>query len=95
MLSSKKAVTMQTVYVVYLILLNIISFWIYGYDKHCAVINSRRVSELTLLTLAFCGGSLGAFFAMRGFHHKTRHKKFQICVPLFMTIHILLLIITF
>lgn len=78
---------------IYILLINAISFGIYGYDKHCAVINKWRVSEFTLLALALGGGSLGALIAMYGFHHKTQHKKFQICVPLFLTIHILLLII--
>lgn len=75
------------------IILNIISLGIYGYDKHCAVINKWRVSEFTLLAMAAGGGSLGALIAMYSFHHKTRHKKFQICVPLLLIIHVSLLII--
>lgn len=78
---------------IYLIVLNIISFGIYGYDKRCATQNRWRVSEFTLLAIAAGGGSLGALLAMYGFHHKTRHLKFQVCVPLFLTLHILLLII--
>ena len=78
---------------IYLTILNIITFGIYGYDKHCAVINKWRVSESSLLALALGGGSPGALIAMYCFHHKTQHKKFQICVPLFLTIHILFLII--
>lgn len=77
--------------IIYIILLNIISFVTYGYDKHCAVINKWRVSEITLLAMAAGGGSLGALVAMYSFHHKTRHKKFQIVVPLLLTIHLLLL----
>lgn len=80
--------------IVYVFLLNIISFGIYGYDKHCAVINKWRVSESVLLAIAAGGGSLGAMLAMYGFHHKTNHKMFQVCIPLFLTLHILLLIIT-
>lgn len=78
---------------IYLIILNIISFGFYGYDKHCAANNKWRVSEFTLLALALGGGSVGALIAMHGFHHKTHHKIFQVCVPLFLTLHILLLII--
>ena len=77
----------------YLTILNVISFGLYGYDKHCAVTNKWRVSEFTLLAFALCGGTMGAFIAMQGFHHKTQHKAFQICIPLFLTLHILLLII--
>lgn len=79
--------------VTYVTIINIISFIIYGYDKYCAVINKWRVSEFTLLLIAAGGGALGALLAMYGFHHKTHNKKFQIGIPLFLTIHILLLII--
>lgn len=82
----------MTFLIIYLLFLNLISFGIYGYDKHCAVINRRRVSEMMLLSLAFEGGALGAFLAMHGFRHKTKHKKFQICIPLFLAIQIVLLI---
>lgn len=81
--------------ILYILLLNIISFGMYGYDKHCAVINKWRISEFSLLAIAAGGGSLGAMVAMHFFHHKTQHKKFQICVPLFMTVHILLLILIY
>ena len=80
-------------FIIYLIILNIITFGIYGYDKHCAVINKWRVPEFSLLALALGGGSLGSLLAMYCFHHKTQHNKFQICVPLFLTIHIIILII--
>ena len=33
----------------------------------------------------------GAFLGMHLFHHKTRHKKFRLLVPLFMVIHLSLI----
>ena len=50
-----------------------------------------RISEIALLTWAALGGSLGAFLGMHFFHHKTRHKKFRLLVPLFMVIHLSLI----
>lgn len=84
---------MAIVLIVYLVMINLISWGVYGYDKHCAVMNKWRVPEITLLSLAAGGGALGALLAMYGFHHKTRHKKFMVCVPLFLTLQFLLLII--
>ena len=49
----------MTFLILYIILVNTVSFGLFGYDKHCAVNNKWRVSEFTLLTLAFCGGAFG------------------------------------
>lgn len=81
--------------IIYLIIMNIITFVTYGYDKYCAVINKWRVAELTLLIMAAIGGALGALIAMYGFHHKTQRRKFQIFVPLLLTIHFIILTIIF
>ncbi len=40
-----------------------------------------RISEATLLLMAFLGSSIGAWLGMKAFHHKTMHKKFYIGVP--------------
>lgn len=84
---------MEIVLIVYLVMMNIITWSVYGYDKHCAVMNKWRVSEFVLLSLAAGGGAMGALLAMYGFHHKTQHKNFMICVPIFLTLQFLLLII--
>lgn len=81
---------MKYVYV-YLVVINILFFFIYGIDKKKAQKKQWRISENSLLLGAFLGGSLGAFLAMRVFHHKTKHWKFKICVPLFLVIHIVCL----
>ena len=58
----------------YLLLLNVITFIIYGVDKYKAKRNKWRIPETTLLMLAAVGGSIGAWMAMRVFHHKTLHN---------------------
>ena len=74
------------------IIINIISFLITGIDKLLAITNKRRISEKTLLTLAFLGGSIGTFISMFLFHHKTKKIKFKILIPLFIIMQIILLI---
>lgn len=73
-------------------IMNVATFILYWYDKECARKRKWRVAEITLLSFSFFGGALGAYIAMHGLRHKTQHKKFQICVPIFLTIQIILLI---
>ena len=66
----------------YLLGINLLTFFIYGIDKWKAKRDKWRVPEATLLMLAALGGSVGALLGMFVFHHKTKHKKFLIGVPL-------------
>lgn len=81
--------------IAYLIIINLVTCIVYGVDKLKAVAGGRRTPEKVLLTLAFVGGSLGALVGMQVFRHKTRHLKFQILVPLFMILHIALLVFVY
>ena len=72
----------------YLLGVNILTFLVYGIDKSKAKRKAWRISECTLLMLAVIGGSVGALFAMRLFHHKTLHKKFRYGVPLIMALQV-------
>ena len=65
------------------VILNGITCILYGIDKWKAIHGAWRISEIALLTWAALGGSLGAFLGMHFFHHKTRHKKFMITLPVF------------
>ena len=64
----------------YLIIINILTFIIYGIDK-----------ESILLLLAVVGGSFGAWFGMRKFHHKIRKPKFYISVPLIFIVQVIVI----
>lgn len=70
------------VLIYYLLGINLLTFFIYGIDKWKAKRDKWRVPEATLLMLAALGGSVGALLGMFVFHHKTKHKKFLIGVPL-------------
>ena len=78
--------------IVILFIMNAITCILYGIDKWKAIHGAWRISEMALLTWAALGGSFGAFLGMHLFHHKTRHKKFCILVPLFMVIHLSLIV---
>lgn len=51
-------------------------------DKRNAIKNKRRIPEDFLLTIGLIGGALAEFITMKVIHHKTRHKKFMIGLPI-------------
>ena len=65
----------------YLIVMNVIGFFIMGIDKRKARHHKWRISEASLLLIALIGGAIGAGFGMLLFHHKTKHLKFLLGVP--------------
>ena len=71
---------------------NLVVFCVYGYDKRCAIKDKWRVPEKVLIGLALFGGSVGAYLGMTIFRHKTKHTKFTVLVPLFLLIHIVLVV---
>lgn len=65
----------------YLIVVNLLTWLIYGIDKWKAKRRAWRIPERTLLLLAAAGGCTGALAGMLMFRHKTRKLKFMIGVP--------------
>jgi uncharacterized membrane protein YsdA (DUF1294 family) len=53
------------------LILNGMAFSLMGYDKYLAKAQKQRISELTLLSFVFCGGTVGSGLAMLIFRHKT------------------------
>ena len=60
----------------YFLILNGIAFLLMGYDKHLAQAQKQRISERTLLSFAFFGGTIGSGLAMLTFRHKTAKKSY-------------------
>jgi uncharacterized membrane protein YsdA (DUF1294 family) len=60
----------------YFLILNIMAFIQIAYDKHLAKIQKQRISELTLLSFVFFGGTVGSSLAMLTFRHKTAKKSY-------------------
>ncbi len=75
---------------IFLIIINMIAFFLMGYDKEKSLKNKRRISEKTLFALATIGGSLGIFLGMLLFHHKTKKHKFITLITLILTIELIL-----
>jgi len=75
---------------IYLICINLVSFFIIGYDKMKANLNTRRIPEKTLWLVALIGGSLGTLLGMNYFRHKTQKNSFQAIFALILALQILL-----
>ena len=71
----------QETIIYYLIIINIVTFLVYGIDKLKAKKALWRIREASLLMLAILGGSIGAWLGMKVWHHKTLHKKFRYGIP--------------
>ena len=77
----------------YLVAVNLVTFFIYGIDKFKSKRAKWRVPEATLLGLAAVGGSIGAWLGMKLWHHKTLHKKFRYGVPLILMAQIAIVLL--
>lgn len=90
------------VFIIYLLLVNVLAFALYGIDKRKAVAGKdkktgrsakRRIPEAELLGVALAGGGIGAYIAMFLFRHKTKRIKFLVGVPVCILLDVLLVIL--
>lgn len=79
---------MTRLILLYLLLMNAVSFLLMLVDKQKARKNLWRIPESTLLWAAALGGSIGSLAGMYTFHHKTRHKKFTVGIPVILALQI-------
>lgn len=86
---------MLSIYILYIILLSIITFIMFYIDKKKAINNKRRIKESTLLFLSFIGGAIGAYFSRILYRHKTKKIYFSIIIYTFILIHILIFILIY
>ena len=73
---------------IYMGIINVITFLAFAIDKINAVKGKRRIKILTLLGLAFVGGSLGALLGMYTLRHKTKVDYFTVGVPLIIVVQV-------
>lgn len=71
--------------------LNLFAFSIIGYDKNLAKKKQRRISEKTLLTFVFFGGTIGSGLAMLIFRHKTAKRSYLLKFWLIVILQILVI----
>ena len=81
-------------YIAYLLVLSIITFFMYHSDKKKAEKGKWRIPEKVLLLSSFLGGAFGGYPAMLIFRHKTKgeHWYFTFVNILGLIIHIALLL---
>ncbi len=62
-------------------------------DKHFAKKGMWRISEKSLLIMAFFGGAPAEYFIMRLIRHKTQHKKFMLGLPFIIILQLIAVIV--
>ncbi len=74
--------------VIYLVIINVVTLIAFAKDKIAAIEHKSRSRIITLLGMAFIGGSLGALVAMYAFKHKTKKDYFSVGIPLIILMQI-------
>jgi len=87
-----KELNLLHIVLIYLVSINVVTFFMYGIDKWKAKKSRWRIRETALLGLAVLGGSIGAWLGMKVWHHKTQHKKFKYGVPAIIIVQLALIV---
>ena len=77
---------------VYLLIINIITFVLYAADKWKAIHSRWRIRTITLMGFALAGGTVGGLLAMYIFRHKTKTKSFTVGLPVMLVVQIVILV---
>ena len=78
--------------IIYLIIINLIGFYMMWSDKRKAKWGKWRIPEQTLFIVTALGGGIGTIAGMYTFHHKTKKPKFTIGLPVILILEINLFI---
>ena len=74
----------------YLVVINLITLFLFWRDKRRSKKAKWRTPEKTLLGFCAIGGSLGGLLGMYWFHHKTKHWLFALGIPLLFCLQVAL-----
>jgi uncharacterized membrane protein YsdA (DUF1294 family) len=72
----------------YLVLANLVGFFLMGIDKKKAIHHAWRIPEKTLFLASILGGSIGTWAGMYVFRHKTKHWYFVVGMPAILAVQI-------
>lgn len=78
--------------IIYLIVINLIGFYMMWSDKRRAKWGRWRIPENTLFMVTALGGGIGTIAGMYTFRHKTKKLKFTIGLPAILILEIILCI---
>jgi len=77
---------------IYLLMINIIGFFMMWSDKKRAKWGKWRIPEQTLFVVTAIGGGVGTIAGMYTFRHKTKKLKFTIGLPALVILEIVAII---
>ena len=77
-------------FVIYLIIINLIGFYVMWSDKRKAKKGRWRIPENTLFLITLLGGGIGTISGMYTFRHKTKKMRFVIGFPAILVCEIVL-----
>ncbi len=77
-------------FIYYLIVINFLSFVLFGLDKWFAKKKKNRIRNSTLIGLSVLGGSIGSLFGMYLFRHKTQTWYYVYGIPVIFIIQIII-----
>lgn len=80
---------------VYILIINSLSFVMYGIDKYRAIHKKYRISEFILLSFGFIGGVVGSILGIIVFRHKINSLKFKLYLLLYSILWIYIIIKNF
>ena len=89
---TKKGIREMRYLGLYVLIINITAFVLYGADKYKAKRSQWRIPEKSLILAALLGGSVGALLGMAAFHHKTRRPLFTVGIPVILLLQLILLL---
>ena len=75
----------------YLVIVNVVAFFLMLIDKRKAKKHRWRIRESTLLGVCAIGGSVGGLLGMYLLRHKTLHKQFSIGIPAMLIVQVAIL----
>ena len=93
MIQTLVALPLTTQFIImYLIVINIAAFFVFGIDKIKSRLSKRRISEHSLWLISLIGGSLGGLLGMYFFRHKTKKISFQVGIAVILAIQVIFII---
>lgn len=76
----------------YFIIISAIGIFMTVKDKSASKFRGKRVPETNLMIVGFLGAAFPMFLTMNIIHHKTKHPKFMIGLPVAVALHIILIV---
>jgi len=82
----------MTEFVIYLVLINLLSYYFMKSDKKRSRQSRYRFSEKVFFALALIGGGIGVLVGMYRHRHKTQKLHFVLGIPVILFIQVVILL---